>query len=96
MELLVTYDVNTETPEGRRRLRRVATVCGRFGQRVQKSVFECVVDSAQLTLLVHQLNSEIDDQKDSLRLYHLREPRSKFVQVLGRPLEYDQHEPLVF
>lgn len=96
MEVLVTYDVNTETPEGRRRLRRVAQVCGRFGQRAQKSVFECIVDAAHLALLVHQLEQEIDDKRDSLRIYQLREPREKYVQVLGRSLDHDQHEPLIF
>lgn len=95
MELLVTYDVNTETPAGKRRLRRVAHVCERFGQRVQLSVFECVVDAAQHTLLVHQLEQEIDATLDSLRIYRLQEPRERFVQVLGRPLLYDQREPLI-
>lgn len=96
MELLVTYDVNTETPEGRRRLRRVANVCCRFGQRVQFSVFECVIDAGQLAMLVHQLQQEVDAKEDSLRIYHLREPRARYVQVLGRSLDYDQREPLVF
>ena len=95
MELLVTYDVNTETPAGRRRLRRVAHVCERFGQRVQLSVFECVVDAAQHALLVHQLEQEIDATLDSLRIYRLQEPRERFVQALGRPLLHDQHEPLI-
>lgn len=96
MELLVTYDVNTESAAGRRRLRRVANICERFGQRVQYSVFECVVDAAQLVLLTHQLEQEIDTSLDSLRIYRLQEPRERHVQVLGKPLVYDQHEPLIF
>lgn len=96
MEVLVTYDVNTESKDGRKRLRRVAKVCERYGQRVQYSVFECMVNEAQLTLLVHEVTQEIDAKKDSLRIYRLREPRERYVQVLGRPLDFDQHEPLVF
>ena len=76
MEILITYDVKTETREGRRRLRRVARVCEGFGQRVQFSVFECVVDAAQLALLVHALEQEIDAGEDSLRIYRLQEPRA--------------------
>jgi CRISPR-associated protein Cas2 len=95
MEILVTYDVNTETAEGRRRLRRVAKVCERFGQRVQLSVFECIVDAAQLTLLIHALEEEIDTDQDSLRIYRLQEPRKRYVTVVGRPLIYDQRDPLI-
>jgi CRISPR-associated protein Cas2 len=96
MELLVTYDVKTETAAGRRRLRRVAKVCERFGQRVQFSVFEFVVDAAQLVLLMHALEQEIDAIEDSLRIYRLQEPRTRHVQVLGRALMYDQRDPLIF
>ncbi|MFO7170872.1 MAG: CRISPR-associated endonuclease Cas2 [Chloroflexota bacterium] len=95
MEMLVTYDVNTETAEGRRRLRRVAKVCERFGQRVQRSVFECIVDSAQLTLLIEALEREIDKEQDSLRIYRLQEPRKRHLTVLGVELSYDQHAPLI-
>ena len=96
MELLVTYDVSTESPAGRRRLRRVAKVCERFGQRVQFSVFECIVDAAQMALLIHALEQEIDTTEDSLRIYRLQEPRERHVQVLGRALMYDQRDPLIF
>jgi CRISPR-associated protein Cas2 len=96
MEILVTYDVKTESTEGRRRLRRVAKVCERFGQRVQFSVFECVVDAAQMVLLIHALEREIDASEDNLRIYRLQEPRERHVQLLGRALAYDQHEPLIF
>lgn len=96
MEILVTYDVNTETAAGRRRLRRVAKVCEGYGQRVQLSVFECIVDSAGLAQLTHALEQVIAVEEDSLRIYRLLEPRDKYVWQLGRPLEYDQREPLVF
>ena len=55
MLVLITYDVNTETPAGKRRLRQVAKLCTDHGQRVQKSVFECLLDPAQWTMLHHQL-----------------------------------------
>lgn len=71
MMILVTYDVETMTAAGRRRLRRVAKQCVNFGQRVQNSVFECVVDPAQLTELKHRLLEIIDLEKDSLRFYHM-------------------------
>ncbi len=71
MLMLVTYDVNTETPAGRRRLRRVARACLDFGQRVQHSVFECEVDPARWAMLRARLLDEIDRDVDSLRFYTL-------------------------
>ena len=95
MEVLVTYDVATDTVEGRRRLRRVAKLCEAYGQRVQKSVFECIISDAQLALLTHGLIREIDAREDSLRIYRLREPHGKFLQVIGRTVEHDLRDPLV-
>lgn len=95
VEVLVTYDVSTETAAGRRRLRRVANVCIGYGQRVQKSVFECLVTEAQLEQLVDRLAGEIDDREDSLRVYRLREPRNRFVQILGRRPQPDLRDPLI-
>ena len=74
----------------------VARACRDYGQRVQFSVFECVVDAAQLALLVHALEREIDASEDSLRIYRLQEPRARHVQVLGRTPMYDQRDPLIF
>lgn len=71
MLILVTYDVNTETDSGKRRLRKVAKCCVKYGQRVQNSVFECVLDEAQYKQMQHQLVSMIDLDKDSLRFYRL-------------------------
>lgn len=71
MLVLITYDVNTEDAAGKRRLRQIAKQCVNYGQRVQNSVFECIVDAAQCRLLKHTLISIIDSEKDSLRLYYL-------------------------
>lgn len=95
MELLIVYDVSTETAAGRRRLHRVAKVCEGFGQRVQKSVFECVVNAAQLEQLKARLLREMSTEEDSLRIYRLLEPRSKYVESLGQNLIFDQHSTLV-
>jgi len=95
VEILVAYDVSTETPEGQRRLRRVAHACEAFGQRVQKSVFECILSEVQLEILVHRLERLIDPKADSLRIYRLREPLDHHLRVLGRDLEHDLHGPLI-
>lgn len=71
MLVLITYDVNTETHEGRKRLRQVAKQCVNYGQRVQNSVFECVLNSTQLAEVKHSLEQIIDKEKDSLRFYNL-------------------------
>ena len=95
MEVLVTYDVSTIDAAGQRRLRRVAKTCEGYGQRVQKSVFECTLSKAQLEKLIHRLEKAIDAEQDSLRIYRLQQPREQFVQVIGQPLEFDLHAPLV-
>ncbi len=91
----MTYDVSTETAEGRRRLRRVAHVCEAFGQRVQKSVFECVVSVDELERLKRRLLREADLSEDSLRIYRLQEPRERFVEVFGVRPEFDIREPII-
>lgn len=95
MEMLVTYDVATDTPEGRRRLRRVAKACEAYCQRVQKSVFECKLNVMQLERLKHRLDREILPAEDSLRIYRLTEPREQYLQVIGRKPEHDLRDPLV-
>ncbi len=95
MELLVAYDVATETAAGRQRLRRVAQVCEAHGQRVQKSVFECQLDEAQLARLISRLRREMSELEDSLRIYRLLEPRASYVRTFGRQVAYDIHDPLV-
>ena len=95
MLILVCYDVNTETKEGRRRLRRVAKVCESTGQRVQQSVFECQLDIAQFETLERRLLAEIDDQKDCLRLYRIPETRGFEVLEHGTFKAIDFDAPLV-
>ena len=96
MDVLVTYDVNTETKEGRRRLRKVATVCKDFGQRVQYSVFECSVTEAQLESLRARLLDIINKDRDSLRIYRLRAPREETVECYGLDGYVSYDDPLVF
>jgi len=93
--VLVTYDVSTETREGRRRLRRVAIVCLGYGQRVQQSVFECRVTEAQLEEMEHRLRKEIDEAEDSLRIYRLAGPRERHVRIFGARPAFDPREPLI-
>lgn len=89
MELLVCYDVATDTKEGRRRLRRVANVCVAHGQRVQKSVFECVLTETQVERFTYKLLKEIEPSQDSLRIYRLREPRKQYTQIFGMAPQTD-------
>jgi CRISPR-associated protein Cas2 len=95
MEILVTYDVATDSAEGRARLRRVAKTCEAYGQRVQKSVFECTLNPAAMEQLMHSLRLIVDESEDSLRIYRLREPREKYLQIIGVKPEFDIHDPLV-
>ncbi|MBX4261553.1 CRISPR-associated endonuclease Cas2 [Clostridium estertheticum] len=71
MLVLITYDVNTQTPSGMKRLRQVAKQCVNYGQRVQNSVFECVLDAGKCREVQHKLEQIIDKDKDSLRFYYL-------------------------
>jgi CRISPR-associated protein Cas2 len=96
MLILVTYDVSTKTAEGEKRLRRVAQVCQDFGQRVQKSVFECSVNQATYEELTRQLVRCIDKDEDSLRFYRLVEPRDKYQKVFGLDHAVDFEAPLIF
>jgi CRISPR-associated protein Cas2 len=95
MEFLITYDVATDTADGRRRLRRVAKVCEAYGQRVQKSVFECTLNPVELERILYRLRREVKESEDSLRVYRLREPRERFLQVIGVRPGVDFHDPLV-
>jgi len=93
--VIVCYDVNTETREGRRRLRRVAKVCEGIGQRVQKSVFECQVNLMQMEEMERKLLAEIDIVKDCLRLYRLPDSRGCEVREYGSFKAMDFDRPLV-
>jgi len=81
--ILVAYDVSTETAAGRRRLRRVARVCQNYGQRVQKSVFECKVDATNYAVMEQRLLEEINFTEDNLRFYRLNEPLQEHVKEFG-------------
>jgi CRISPR-associated protein Cas2 len=96
VDVLVAYDVNTETKEGRRRLRKVATVCKDFGQRVQYSVFECRVNEAQLEDLRQRLVKIIDEDEDSLRIYRLHPPREKNLESYGQDSYISYEDPLIY
>jgi len=95
MLVLVTYDVNTETAKSRKRLRRVAKLCENSGQRVQNSVFECLVDPAQWATLRQQLTDEIDPKEDSLRFYFLGKNWQRRVEHVGAKPTYDPEGPLI-
>ncbi|MGB5618804.1 MAG: CRISPR-associated endonuclease Cas2 [Desulfobacterales bacterium] len=95
MLVLVSYDVATTDRTGQKRLRRVAKVCKNYGQRVQYSVFECMVDPAQWTVLRQNLVDEIDPGKDSLRFYFLGANWRRRVEHVGAKETFDQEGPLV-
>ncbi len=95
MMVLVAYDVNTETTAGRRRLRHVARICQNFGQRVQNSVFECLVDPAQWADLRAKLTAEANPDTDSLRFYFLGKNWQRRVEHVGAKPSYDPEGPLI-
>lgn len=95
MMVLVAYDVSVETTAGRRRLRHVAKFCQDFGQRVQNSVFECLVNPAQWTMLRDILTREINPKTDSLRFYFLGKNWKKRVEHFGAKPGYDPEGPLI-
>ena len=95
MLVLITYDVNTETAEGRKRLRKVAKACQDYGQRVQNSVFECLIDAAQLKQLQAILENLIEPEKDSLRYYYLGDEWRGRVQHVGAKSALDMEGTLI-
>ncbi|GIV08170.1 MAG: CRISPR-associated endoribonuclease Cas2 1 [Fimbriimonadales bacterium] len=95
MNILICYDVETTTPQGRRRLRKVAKACEAYGQRVQKSVFECRLTENQLNTLKLRLLQIIDRSADSLRFYRLPGERGQWVETYGRDTYVDYEQPLI-
>lgn len=89
MMVLITYDVNTETEAGKRRLRKVAKLCENYGQRVQNSVFECLVDPVKFAELRKKLESIINTSDDSLRYYFLGNNWKNRVEHVGTKTTYD-------
>jgi CRISPR-associated protein Cas2 len=95
VEYLVVYDVNTETHAGEKRLRRVAKVCEGYGFRVQKSVFECNLDGAQVGLLLRDLAEEIDARVDRVGIYRLHGAGRAKVLRLGPGPDFDHARPYI-
>ena len=95
MLVLITYDVNTETPAGRKRLRKVAKRCVDHGQRVQNSVFECLLDAAQCKQLQHKLRTLMDEKKDSLRFYYLGNRYQTRIEHFGAKTGYEPEGALI-
>jgi CRISPR-associated protein Cas2 len=95
MLVLITYDVRTDSVEGQKRLRRVAKVCENYGQRVQKSVFECLIDPEQWVRLKKRLTDEANLDEDSLRFYFLGKNWKPRVEHVGVKTAYDPEGPLV-
>lgn len=89
MYILIAYDVQTSSSDGERRLRRVARLCTNYGQRVQNSVFECLVTSAQFVILKHELASVIDHSSDSIRIYKLSKNYRTDIETLGKVTSFD-------
>ena len=94
--MLITYDVQTSSEGGARRLRRVSKACQNYGQRVQNSVFECIVDASQLAKLKLELIKLIDKDKDSLRIYRLGNHYKNKVEHIGAKPALDLEDPLNF
>lgn len=95
MLVLITYDVNTEDAKGRKRLRKVAKQCVNYGQRVQNSVFECILDPGQCKLLKAQLLDIIDVERDSLRFYYLGNNYSNKIENYGTKEVFAQEGVLI-
>mgnify|MGYP002623451444 CR=1 FL=1 len=95
MLILITYDVDTTTKAGEKRLRKVAKECVNYGQRVQNSVFECLITEAQLVGLKATLEAIINDSTDSIRFYYLGNSWQRKIEKLGKPTSYDPTETLI-
>ncbi len=95
MFVVICYDVSTISKEGRRRLRTVAKTCENWGQRVQKSVFECNLSEVHFERLLQTLKKIMDAEEDSLRIYRLTKPHERFIETYGIQKVLDFDEPLV-
>lgn len=95
MNVLITYDVSLMDEEGPRRLRQIAKICKEHGQRVQHSVFECVITQAQFVHLKSKLSTIINDTSDTIRMYHLGNNGFLKTEVLGKITSYNPESPLI-
>ena len=96
MMLVITYDVDTSSSAGAKRLRKVAKICERYGMRVQNSVFEVLLDAAQLVALKHELEKTIDHKLDSIRFYRLGNSFEHKVETMGRTPMVEAGSSLIF
>lgn len=95
MMVVITYDVNTEDAAGRKRLRQIAKQCINYGQRVQNSVFECLLDAAQCRMLQAKLLAIMDAERDSLRFYYLGNAYQTKIERFGAKTSYDPQDTLI-
>ena len=95
MLVLITYDVNTEDAAGRRRLRQIAKQCVNYGQRVQNSVFECLLDAAQCRSLQYTLCQIMDSVRYSLRFYYLGKKYENKIEHFGCKQTYSPEDTLM-
>lgn len=95
MLVLITYDVNTQMAQGVKRLSKVAKVCTNYGQRVQNSVFECLVDGTQFAMIKKQISEIIDMEKDSVRYYVLGEQYKSHIEHVGKARGVDMTGTLI-
>ena len=95
MLILITYDVDTTTKEGGKRLRKVAKECVNYGQRVQNSVFECLMSETQFVGLKAKLKAIINDSTDSIRFYFLGNNWHRRIETIGKPTSFDPTDTLI-
>lgn len=95
MLVVITYDVETTDSKGESRLRHVAKVCGKYGLRVQNSVFEVLLDPAQLVALKNELSKEIDPKRDSIRIYRLGKSYENRIETMGKESVMRTGEPMI-
>ena len=95
MLVLITYDVNAEDAAGKKRLRQIAKQCVSYGQRVQNSVFECLLDTAQCRRLQHKLCQIMDAKRDSLRFYYLGNKYETRIEHFGAKAGYAPESALI-
>ena len=95
MMVLITYDVETVTKYGQKRLRQISKICQDYGQRVQNSVFECIVTEAQFIILKKMIEKIIDNDTDSIRFYHMGNGWNKHVESMGKITSFDYTKELI-
>lgn len=92
MNILLCYDISTINASGRRRLRKIAKLCEDYGQRVQFSVFECIISPSDYVVLKNEIQKILDEESDSIRIYHLHKNWSERLEILGNHDTYNPEE----